>query len=340
MRTFLPPGSLITLLLLQADSLLAVGNDFSAYPEAAQPCLYNSADQAGCTSGSSGADLNQCLCKNEGNFIYNTASCVGTTSPADADAVYETLSTNCAGTGVTLSVSKQAFLDTASQASSKPSSSSTTSTTTTTTTSPTSTPATTSSADPSSPTPTNPPDQTPKDPPDPPSADNGLNTGAKIGIGVGVAFGAIAVALLAWFIWLYQKRRRPGQFLQGNEPSNGGPPPPYGGKDAFGMSNQSHHEYAQNNTQQGPIELASGPWRSHTPYTSPTYARNEYKNNMTAGVPLLAELGNGSEAQQRFSELPATPGYLGYSDRSPAAPSEISPASYSHSTSTSPRPVF
>ncbi|KAI0530145.1 hypothetical protein GGR58DRAFT_262008 [Xylaria digitata] len=89
MRTLLIPAHLLFVLLFQTGSSLAIDNDFSAYPEGAQSCLYDSADDAGCSSGSSGAELNQCLCENRNNFVYNTASCVAKESPSDINAVYE-----------------------------------------------------------------------------------------------------------------------------------------------------------------------------------------------------------------------------------------------------------
>ncbi|KAH8161718.1 hypothetical protein CIB48_g6527 [Xylaria polymorpha] len=316
MRTLLLPPPLLFVLLLQTRSSLAIDNDFSAYPEGSQSCLYDSADDAGCKSADSGAELNQCLCKNKNNFIYNTASCVAKKSPSDVDAVYETLSSNCAGTGVTLTVSKQAFLAAAAAA-----------TQTTSTSTPTSTPTSTDSS--ASPTSTN-RDQT--------LVDNGLSTGTKIGIGVGVGFGVIAVALAAWFIWAYQRRRRFAQSVHSNEASGGGPGSSYRGAGDFGIAHQPRHEYAHDNTQQAPAELAPVVWKQHTGYATPDYTS---KKDGTAGMPLLAELGNESDTRQTAVELPANPSsYLGYSDRAPeqslspghgngsVTPDGVSPATY------------
>ncbi|KAI1191633.1 hypothetical protein F5B17DRAFT_247447 [Nemania serpens] len=338
MRTFLIPAPLLSLLLLQTGSSLGITNDFSSYPEGAQPCLYDSADQAGCSSGSSGAELNQCLCKNENNFIYNTAACIARKSPSDADAVYETLSSNCAGTGVTLSVPKQAFLAAASP------------TTSISTATSTPTPATSLSTSPaSSPTSSQTDTSTPGSPGQK-STDNGLSTGAKIGIGVGIGFGVIVTTLAAWFIWAYHRRRRSGQSLHSNEISGGGPGLSYGGAGAFAMGNGTRHEYAQDNTQQGAAELASVAWEPRAGYAPPGYTSGEDKKDGTVGVPLLAELGNESEARQRPVELPSTPGYLGYSDQAPeqrlhygyghgpVTPDGLSPAacSYNGRSGTSP----
>ncbi|KAI3336930.1 hypothetical protein HD806DRAFT_22733 [Xylariaceae sp. AK1471] len=330
MRTFLLPIPFLLVLLLQTGSSLAVDNDFSSYPQGSQQCLYDSADQAGCKSADTGADLNQCLCKNRNNFVYNTASCVGKKSPSDTDAVYETLVSNCAGTGVTLSVSKEAFLAAAAAATQTTSIPSQTSSTASTTSSASSVSSTTSSSQ--SPTPTN---------SGQPSMNNGLSTGTKIGIGVGVGFGVIAAVLAAWFIWAYQKRRRSAHSDRSNDTLGGGSGSSYGGVGAFGIANGPHHEYANDNTQQGAAELAPVAWKPAAGYEAPAYTAVESKNGAKADVPLLAELGNESEAQQRPVELPGTEGYLGYSDRLPehspnpghehgaVTPEGLSPAAYS-----------
>ncbi|KAI0971086.1 hypothetical protein F4678DRAFT_92099 [Xylaria arbuscula] len=305
MRAFLP-APLLFILLLQTGSSSAVGNDFSAYPEGAQPCLYSSADGAGCKSGATGADLNNCLCKNENNFIYNTATCVAKEDPSDLNAVYETLSSNCAGTGVTLSVSENAFLAAAAAA-------------TQTTSTPSPSPTTTSTSTSITPGPTN-----------SSLVDNGLSTGAKIGIGVGVGFGGIALALAAWFIWVYQRRRRSAHSVRSDErPGEGAGSSYERGTGVYATANESRHEYAQDNTQHEVAELSPVAWKPPARYTTPA--------SETTGVPLLAELGAESEARQRAVELPASPGYLGYSDRAQenanesVTPEGLSPATYSQS---------
>ncbi|KAK5627893.1 hypothetical protein RRF57_003608 [Xylaria bambusicola] len=303
MRALLP-APLLLVLLLQSSSAFAIENDFSSYPEGAQSCLYDSADNAGCSSGATGAELNNCLCKNQNNFIYNTAGCVAKESPSDLHAVYETLKNNCEGTGVTLSVSKEAFLAAATAATQ------TTSILSPTTTSTSTTPSATGSQGRE-------------------ETDNGLNTGTKIGIGVGVGFGAIAAGLAAWFIWAYQRRRRSAHSVHSNEVSGGGAGPSYGGQGAFAMTN----EFARDNTHAA-AELAPVAWTPPTGYGMQGYTGSEDKNGRAAGVPLLAELGTESEAPTNAVELPATPGYLDYSDRIPAhangraTPEGVSPATY------------
>lgn len=108
------------------------------------------------------------------------------------------------------------------------------------------------------------------------------------------------------------------------------------------MASGSRNEYAQDNTQQGAVELASVAWEPAAGYAPPGYKVSEDKKDGTVGVPLLAELGNESENRQRPVELPTTPGYLGYSDQAPThslnyghghgsvTPEGHSPAAYSY----------
>ncbi|KAI8626956.1 hypothetical protein F5Y19DRAFT_195895 [Xylariaceae sp. FL1651] len=338
MRALLLPPPLLFVLLLQTGSSLAIENDFSSYPQGSQQCLYDSADQAGCTSGSSGAELNQCLCKNHGNFIYNTASCVSQKSHADLQTVYEMLSSNCAGTGVTLSVSEQAFLAAAAAATQTTSTpTSTPMPTLTSTLSPTTTPTLSSStASSQPPNPTN---------SDPAAADSGLSTGAKIGIGVGIGFGVIVAGLAAWFIFAYQRRRRSAHSIHSNEATAGGDGPSGYGAGVYGMTDRPRHEFAHDNMQHGAAELAPVEWKPPAGYAAPAYTASEGQHDKKASVPLLAELGGEAEPQQRPVELPATEGYLGYSDRAPGqnpghghghrhgavTPEGLSPATHSQS---------
>lgn len=92
MRLLALPASLLFSILLQARTSVAqLKNDFTSYPQGSQSCLDNAANATTC-SGSTGQELNQCLCRNQGNFIYNTAECVAKQSPKDLDAVYDTVS--------------------------------------------------------------------------------------------------------------------------------------------------------------------------------------------------------------------------------------------------------
>ncbi|OTA90761.1 hypothetical protein M434DRAFT_397747 [Hypoxylon sp. CO27-5] len=201
MRFLAFPTSLFLSITLHTHISTALDNDFSAYPQGSQQCLNDAADQSKC-SGSTGQELNQCLCRNQGNFIYNTASCVAKSSPSDLNAVYDTMQNNCAGTGVTIAVSKDAFLSQAAAATSTTSGTPTSTSTSTPTDSPTSTtstPSTTASAE---------------------AASSGISTSAKIGLGVGISFGAIALGLLGWFVWAYSRRRRSQHPTSPNSPDH------------------------------------------------------------------------------------------------------------------------
>ncbi|KAI0166511.1 hypothetical protein GGR57DRAFT_27984 [Xylariaceae sp. FL1272] len=299
MRASLLPTPL--LLLLQARLTLAtVKNDFSSYPQNSQSCLYDSADEAGCSEADTGKDLNQCLCKNNNNFVYNVAGCVAKEDPSDLNTVYDMMQSNCAGTGVTLSVSRNAFLSAANAA---------TATQTTSSPSPTSSnPSSTSG----------------------PTSDSGLSTGVKIGLGVGIGFGAIALGLLAWFIFAYSRRRRSARSLRSSDSPDVGESAEYHDATgaAYGMHDQPQREYAHDNIQQATAELDPVEWKPPAGYAAPAYSANESTNDTKAGQPLLAELASPMPV-----ELPTTETHhQRYSDLSPGHrdPGGVSPATYSH----------
>ncbi|KAK8041330.1 hypothetical protein PG994_014337 [Apiospora phragmitis] len=190
----------------------ALSNDFSSYPAGSQNCLSQAADSSKC-SGSTGAQLNSCLCTNKGDFVYNTASCVAQASPSDLDAVYATLQTNCAGTGVTLTVSKDAFMAKAAAATAV----------TTTATKPAKTKAPNTSDGSTPTTTTSPADQDPTSSPygDNSTADKGTwSSTAKVGVGVGIGVGVSALLLVAALLWRRYRRRQQWKQQQGG---NGDP---------------------------------------------------------------------------------------------------------------------
>ncbi|OTB08036.1 hypothetical protein M426DRAFT_218200 [Hypoxylon sp. CI-4A] len=163
MRFLALPTSLLLGVTLQSHIAAALQNDFSAYPEGSQQCLSDAADTSQC-SGNTGQQLNQCLCKNRGNFIYDTAQCVAKASPNDLGAVYDTMENNCSGTGVTIAVSKDAFMSQALAA---------------TETSSAPTPSATGGHSSGH------------------SGGGGLSTGEKIGMGAGLGLGIVAAGLAA-----------------------------------------------------------------------------------------------------------------------------------------------
>ncbi|KAI0016704.1 hypothetical protein F4780DRAFT_668373 [Xylariomycetidae sp. FL0641] len=349
----LPPTLLVGLLLQTAPMVVrALDNDFSAYPEGSQDCLYQSADESQC-SGNTGHELNACLCSNQGNFIYDSASCIAKQSPSDLDTVYSTLKNNCEGTGDIIVVSRNAFLDQAEAATKT-----TSSTTPTSSTSATNTATTTGSGPTATST-------------DNPSSD--ISTSAKIGLGVGIGFGAIALGLLGWFVFTYSRRRRSRRGRGALNSSSSSSSSSHGAEGAeagaYGMTSTSATkpptvEFAQQNKQEGgaaelgAADAAGGHGNPDWKPNKPMYAEMSGQ-----GKPLLAELGGGGGRRGQDSaapvdpvELPGSEAFLGFSDHhqnsnpqysdgdgglSPAAPSsqsgrpgDVSPYSDRHSSGT------
>ncbi|KAI1378248.1 hypothetical protein F4677DRAFT_388371 [Hypoxylon crocopeplum] len=330
----LPTSLLLSILLQTQVSSSQLQNDFSSYPQGSQGCLNDAADQAQC-SGNTGQELNECLCSNHGNFIYNTAQCVAKKSPNDLNAVYDTMQTNCAGTGVTIAVSKDAFM---SQAAAATSTTSSTSATSTSTSSSTSSPSSTTTHSPSA-TPTA-------------TGTAGIPTATKIGLGAGIGFGAIALGLLAWFVWAYSRRRRrsptPSTHAGDHdvELSDAGNNT-FGGGSKYAASSSYPSplsppvaEYAQHNNQYGAAELGV-PAHHHEWKELPagyydgeggsagggTGVKSEDKR--ASDVPLLSELGadealrtpsSGVQQQQQQQspvELPADSRYDDHDNHDP-----------------------
>ncbi|KAI8966845.1 hypothetical protein F5Y11DRAFT_6341 [Daldinia sp. FL1419] len=305
MRWFLTlPGSLLLSVALHTQVSSAIDNDFSAYPEGSQQCLTDAANDSKCT-GNTGTEMNRCLCTNKGNFIYNTAVCVAQKSPSDLNAVYDTMEFNCAGTGVTIAVSKQAFLSKASAA---------------TETSPPSTPTSTSPSD------------SPTASPGPDNSSGNLSSAVKIGLGVGIGFGATALGLLGWFVYAYSRRRKAHKpMLDANSPrphdvelSPSGAYSMHNGSSLYHPSPLSPSpEYAQHNAQFGGIAELS-PANAHSgvkELPADYYAGDKkdggnigggagYKSKRSSGVPLLAELDDGRANSPAPVELPGSEVYF------------------------------
>jgi hypothetical protein len=200
-------GLLSCLALLFPSVAFAVfQNDFSAYPKGAQQCLYTASNNSGC-NGSDVKTMNACLCGNTGNFVLSTASCVGSSSPADVNQVFLDLLVNCAGSNTPMKITQSQFNAAASGTTSKPGS-----TTTAATTGPTQTPDLTTittniGGQPVTVTitrPTGQPTGTPGN-----STENntsgGLSTGAKVGIAAG-SVAAIGIVGVGAFFLLRRRR--------------------------------------------------------------------------------------------------------------------------------------
>ncbi|KAK1246357.1 hypothetical protein MKX08_000159 [Trichoderma sp. CBMAI-0020] len=190
-RRWWTPAPLLLLLLL-TPAAATVFPDFSFYPASAQPCLSQAGDSSKC-SGATVADLNECLCGNENDFIILAAQCIGKNDSSDAVPVYQTLVSACATSNTPLVIAPNQFY---AAASGKPwtttttaaptSTAATTTTGATTTTSTTSTGSTTASAAPV----------------------GSLSTGATIGIALGASFGGVgAIAGLVYFLLRRSKQQ-------------------------------------------------------------------------------------------------------------------------------------
>lgn len=178
------PILLFAVLLLAPASNAVFKNDFSAYPEASQECLYASADSSGC-DGDTVKAMNDCLCGNGGDFATKTASCLAASDPSDLETVYDTMDSACSNSGTPLAVSRAEFL------SAKPDGS------------PSGT-ASPSSTESGSPTATHKPDPTDASDGDG-NGGEGLSSKAKTGI---VAGSVVAgVALLSALVFFFIRRR-------------------------------------------------------------------------------------------------------------------------------------
>ncbi|PSR83190.1 hypothetical protein BD289DRAFT_453947 [Coniella lustricola] len=88
--------------------------DFSAYPDAAQDCLSQSAEASGCNGDDTIFTENDCLCSNTGNFVLATATCLGSDANDDdlsATQVWDLMEENCLHTETPLSVTLAQFQD-------------------------------------------------------------------------------------------------------------------------------------------------------------------------------------------------------------------------------------
>ncbi|KYK61068.1 hypothetical protein DCS_02209 [Drechmeria coniospora] len=89
-------------------SSLAFESNFSFYPPKSQSCLDEAAKAAYC-KGDSAREINVCLCGNGGDFIINSAKCVGQKNKADVSSVYNIMSQACSDSGTPMTVSQSEF---------------------------------------------------------------------------------------------------------------------------------------------------------------------------------------------------------------------------------------
>lgn len=113
MRLDTLPSTIITyVLLLTTPTHAAVDVDFSAYPASAQSCLAQAVDTSGCSSESTVSEMNDCLCGNSGDFVLDSARCLGSidSNAETMSEVYDTMQQSCSETKTPLSVSEAEWL--------------------------------------------------------------------------------------------------------------------------------------------------------------------------------------------------------------------------------------
>lgn len=102
------PSTLLSILSF-TTRIRCITLDFSAYPTSTQSCLEDAAGISGC-SGDTVTEINHCLCANTGDFVTNTATCIGSQGSQILDNVWSLLEESCANTKTPLEVSESAFL--------------------------------------------------------------------------------------------------------------------------------------------------------------------------------------------------------------------------------------
>lgn len=193
------PATLRALIFVSGYRVVAAASaiDFSFYPLKAQDCLYRASNSSNCATDTVAA-ANACLCFNGGNFVTNTAGCLGRTDPGDIETVYSTMKTACSDSKTPLGVSKEQYLTAAAGASASTTQSTTMATGIT-----------------SSPTTTNGGQQD--------GERKGLSTGAKAGIIAGSSVAGIALLAGLVFFFLRKRRRRDGEESHPMLPQDHGP---------------------------------------------------------------------------------------------------------------------
>lgn len=180
---------LATPTLAQDDNSQEVEPDFGFYPQNAQSCLYDSSNSTNCDRPNYDV-LNECLCTNTRNFVTNAARCMGEQGADNLDDIYNTFRDACDESQTPTNVERPEFMRAAENGASA---------TTTGSDGPTST----GTAGPSSTTSSSSAETSATG-----DEDEGLSTGAHIGIGVGAAvFGALVMGGVGfWWFRRYRKR--------------------------------------------------------------------------------------------------------------------------------------
>lgn len=183
----LPSSTLLYTLTLLLRLTHALDVDFSAYPSASRSCLKDEADASGCM-GETVSEMNLCLCGNSGNFVLDTASCVGALGKDVVTDVYQVMETSCSETKTPLDISEVEFFAASNTTTEEPA-------------------ASTSDASSSD------DDNDDDDDDDDDSDDNVLFT-AKIGLVMAIIVAVLMVVCIICLIVLIKKRRRDKALLR------------------------------------------------------------------------------------------------------------------------------
>jgi hypothetical protein len=205
-------------------------NDFSNYPDDAQPCLNEADEKSGCNADAV-AEMNKCLCGDGGSFLTNSAKCIGEKTSQNLTTLqttFKVLQINCDNSKTPMKINLADFLDLADPGD-KPAYSGTS----------------TDKDDAPKPTNTNKTDGEDK---------GGLPMGAIIGIAVGagvIVLGAIAAAII-----MIRKRKK--RNLEESHPMlvsqsyNPGAFPPAQNEHASGMYHSPNDVKAETSHQSSP----------------------------------------------------------------------------------------
>lgn len=209
----LPSTIILYVLLLTSPTRASVDVDFSAYPASAQSCLTQAAETSGCSSESTVSEINDCLCGNSGDFVLDSARCLGGSgSSAELmSQVYDNMQQSCSETKTPLSVSEAQWLAEGQQDETVTSTITTTIGTMVLTYSTTITPTPTSTSTYTTATARAHSDEEDSDSED--DEDDDLSLSAKIGVITSSIAGAMTLACIACMIIFFTKRKKDKQLL-------------------------------------------------------------------------------------------------------------------------------
>lgn len=210
----LPSTIILYVLLLTSPTRAAVDVDFSAYPAPAQSCLTQAVETSGCSSESTVSEMNDCLCGNSGDFVLDSARCLGRLGSAETlSTVYDTMSQSCSETKTPLTVSKAEWLAEGKEDEAVTSTITTTIGTMVLTFSTTITPTPTTTSAYTTSTSTARAHSDEDDDGDSDEDDEELSLSAKIGVITSSIAGAMTLACIACMIIFFTKRKKDKQLL-------------------------------------------------------------------------------------------------------------------------------